>query len=69
MTTTLTPPEAQLVLDLLNLYDAAVDVVIVVSDDLSRPDFSAALDDVETHPTATFDSLAKKCTERVNKPF
>jgi hypothetical protein len=67
MATTLTPQEAQLVLDLLNLYDQAADVAM--TDDLPRPDFSAALDGAESNSPDTWQSLHQKCTERTTKPF
>jgi hypothetical protein len=66
MATTLTPQEAQLVLDLIKLYDQSADLC-------QGCDFPftivSALEDAETNSKDTFDSLSKKCTERVNKPF
>lgn len=66
MNTTLTPQEAQLVLDLIKLYDQAAELC-------QGSDFPftivSALEDAETNSTETFQSLLKKCTERTAKPF
>ena len=64
--TTLTPQEAQLVLDLIKLFDSC--------EDLSHPrdclcNVCTSVEHAGENQSATFDSLAKKCTERTTKPF
>lgn len=66
MTTTLTPQEAKLVLDLIELYDQAAELC-------QGSDFPftivSALDGAEANSPETWQSLYEKCTERTAKPF
>ena len=69
MTTNLTPQEAQLVLDLISLFNATENEWWIDAHNTTcRCGVCKAMDSIGIDNAPTFDSLSKKCSESATKP-